>query len=70
MQPPVLWHIQLSHYPADPAERARALELEDFFDEQLAPAVRTFGWYHARCRTASSWARRSTRTTHTGEARG
>src|SRR5512145_2912686 len=23
-------------YPADPGERARALELEDFFDEQLA----------------------------------
>jgi glutathione S-transferase len=29
-----------SLYPADPAERARALELEDFFDEQLAPYVR------------------------------
>jgi glutathione S-transferase len=27
-------------YPADPAQRARALELEDFFDEQLAPYVR------------------------------
>jgi glutathione S-transferase len=27
-------------YPADPAERARALELEEFFDEQLAPYVR------------------------------
>lgn len=27
-------------YPTDPAERARALELEDFFDEQLAPYVR------------------------------
>jgi glutathione S-transferase len=24
-------------YPADPAERRRALELEDFFDEELAP---------------------------------
>ena len=34
-------------YPADPPDRARALELEDFFDEQLAPAVRTFGWFHA-----------------------
>jgi glutathione S-transferase len=33
-------------YPADPAERARALELEDFFDEQLAPAVRRLGWFH------------------------
>jgi glutathione S-transferase len=33
-------------YPADPAERARALELEDHFDENLAPAIRSFGWYH------------------------
>lgn len=33
-------------YPADPAERARALELEDFFDEQLAPYVRRLGWWH------------------------
>ena len=27
-------------YPADPAERARALELENYFDEQLAPQLR------------------------------
>ena len=27
-------------YPADPAERARALELEEFFDEELAPHIR------------------------------
>jgi glutathione S-transferase len=27
-------------YPADPAERSRALEVEDFFDEQLGPYVR------------------------------
>ncbi len=27
-------------YPADPQERARALELEDFFDEQLGPHIR------------------------------
>jgi glutathione S-transferase len=33
-------------YPADPAERARALALEDFFDEELGPHLRTFGWYH------------------------
>src|SRR5829696_1165196 len=33
-------------YPADAAERARALELEDYFDESLAPAVRSFGWFH------------------------
>ncbi len=33
-------------YPADPTERARALELEDYFDEQLAPRVRRFLWQH------------------------
>jgi glutathione S-transferase len=27
-------------YPADPAQRARALELEDFFDEELGPQTR------------------------------
>jgi glutathione S-transferase len=27
-------------YPADPAERARALELEDWFDENLGPSIR------------------------------
>jgi glutathione S-transferase len=27
-------------YPSDPAERARALELEDYFDEEVAPAMR------------------------------
>jgi glutathione S-transferase len=27
-------------YPTDPAERQRALELEDFFDEELGPHVR------------------------------
>ncbi len=32
-------------YPTDPAERERALALEDFFDEELAPAVRTFAWH-------------------------
>lgn len=31
-------------YPADPGDRARALALEDFFDEELAPAVRAFGF--------------------------
>ena len=34
-------------YPADPAERAHALELEDFFDEQLAPQIRLLGWYES-----------------------
>ncbi len=33
-------------YPEDPAERARALELEDYFDERLAPAVRRFVWHY------------------------
>jgi glutathione S-transferase len=33
-------------YPADPVERARALQLEDWFDEELAPALRRFVWYH------------------------
>ncbi|MBA2506259.1 MAG: glutathione S-transferase family protein [Thermoleophilaceae bacterium] len=33
-------------YPADPAKRARALELEDYFDEELGPRVRRFVWFH------------------------
>lgn len=33
-------------YPEDAGERARALELEDWFDEQLAPAVRRLVWFH------------------------
>ncbi|HKG38132.1 MAG TPA: glutathione S-transferase family protein [Conexibacter sp.] len=33
-------------YPSEPAQRARALELEDFFDEQLAPYVRGLGFSH------------------------
>ena len=33
-------------YPADPAECARALELEDWFDEHLGPTVRRFVWHH------------------------
>jgi glutathione S-transferase len=32
-------------YPADPAERARALELEEYFDEQLAPQLRRLAWF-------------------------
>jgi glutathione S-transferase len=32
-------------YPADPAERRRALELEDFFDEELGPDIRQLAWY-------------------------
>ena len=33
-------------YPDDPDDRARALMLEDYFDETLAPALRLFVWYH------------------------
>ena len=33
-------------YPSDPGERARALALEDFFDEQLGAALRAYGWVH------------------------
>jgi glutathione S-transferase len=33
-------------YPADPADRARALELEDLCDEKLAPEVRSFLFFH------------------------
>lgn len=32
-------------YPDDPAERRRALELEDFFDEELGPHVRQLAWH-------------------------
>jgi len=33
-------------YPPGPAERARALALEDWFDEHLAPPLRLFVWHH------------------------
>src|SRR3954453_12997576 len=32
-------------YPSDPDGRKRALELEDFLDEQVAPYVRRFAFY-------------------------
>lgn len=32
-------------YPTDPEERRRALELEDFFDEELGPHVRLLGFH-------------------------
>jgi glutathione S-transferase len=32
-------------YPADPAERTRALELEDYFDEELGPHIRLLVWH-------------------------
>jgi len=32
-------------YPADPQQRARALELEDFFDEEVGPYTRLYAWH-------------------------
>jgi glutathione S-transferase len=32
-------------YPADPGERARALELEEYFDEQLGPQLRRLNFW-------------------------
>jgi glutathione S-transferase len=32
-------------YPADPAERERALGLEEFFDEELGPHIRLLVWH-------------------------
>ena len=37
-------------YPSDPEQKRRALELEDYFDEELAPRVRRMLW-HYTCRT-------------------
>lgn len=33
-------------YPADPEERRRALELEEFFDEELGPCLRQVAYHH------------------------
>jgi glutathione S-transferase len=41
-------HPELPLYPADEAERHRALELEDWFDEQLGPYVRRFAFHSIR----------------------
>lgn len=35
-------------YPDDPGERHRALELEEFFVEQLGPQMRLVGWHELR----------------------
>jgi glutathione S-transferase len=32
-------------YPEDPVERRRALDLEDWFDEELGPPVRLLAWH-------------------------
>ena len=39
-------HPDPTLYPADPAERQRALELEDFFDEELGPFIRRLTVHH------------------------
>ena len=35
-------------YPSDPEERRRALELEDWFDEELGPYMRRFAFHELR----------------------
>jgi glutathione S-transferase len=35
-------------YPDDPDERRRALELEEFFDEELGPYIRRYAWHELR----------------------
>ena len=42
-----------SLYPEDPVERRRALDLEDFFDEELGPSLRLLGC-HEMVRTPSA----------------
>jgi len=38
-------HPEPALYPEDPATRRRALDLEDYFDEELGPPIRLLGWY-------------------------
>ncbi len=35
-------------YPEDPAELRRALDLENYFDEEVGPQVRLLGWHELR----------------------
>ncbi|MFI5028283.1 MAG: glutathione S-transferase family protein [Solirubrobacterales bacterium] len=35
-------------YPADPEQRRRALDLEDYFDEELGPNIRLFAFHQLR----------------------
>ncbi|HWV84309.1 MAG TPA: glutathione S-transferase family protein [Capillimicrobium sp.] len=39
-------HPEPPLYPTDPRERERALALEEFFDEHLAPPMRAWTWHH------------------------
>jgi glutathione S-transferase len=38
-------HPERPLYPADPTQRRRALELEDFFDEELGPHIRLLAFH-------------------------
>jgi glutathione S-transferase len=40
-------HPEPPLYPAHPAQRQRALELEDFFDEEMAPYLRRMAFHEA-----------------------
>ena len=62
-------HPDPALYPSDPAERARALELEEFFDEELAPHIRRALFAEVtRDREAFAWAAAPTagRAVHAG----
>jgi glutathione S-transferase len=41
-------HPERPLYPADPSERRHAIELEEYFDEGLGPAVRLLPLHHLR----------------------
>ena len=41
-------HPDPALYPSDPAERRRALELEDWFDEELGPYIRRLAFHELR----------------------
>src|SRR5207247_1271579 len=61
-------HPQPPLYPAEPSERRRALELEEWFDEELGPYIRRFAFHELRrdpdrfssvaAATAPAWATR------------
>jgi glutathione S-transferase len=38
-------HPEPPLYPEDPVERRRALDLEDYFDEELGPPLRLLGFH-------------------------
>ena len=38
-------HPEPPLYPEDPTERRRALDLEEYFDEEFGPPIRLLGWH-------------------------